>query len=147
MLAPRDRVGRPQVESLPPRLRNRRRQHLAGQLMRKPPGDIAPSRGAGQNPCLLRLAQGLCAVYGLGAVLFFAARQRYSRGGWGLDVWLDPVFLVLFGAVALAGFVLWTAISYALFGQPRRALQPAVALALTASCTASIAAPTASGRK
>lgn len=48
--------------------------------------------------------------------------------------------LVLFGAVALAGFVLWTAISYALFGQPRRALQPAVALALTASCTASIAA-------
>jgi adenylate cyclase len=64
---------------------------------------VAPSgRGAASSGVLLRLAQVLCVVYGLGAVLFFTARQRYSRGGWGLDVWLDPVFLLLFGPSLLA---------------------------------------------
>jgi class 3 adenylate cyclase len=74
---------------------------------------VAPSgRGSSTSGVLLRTAQVLCAVYGLGAVLFFTARQRYSRGGWGLDVWLDPVFLSLFGpsllafAFALAGGII-----------------------------------------
>ena len=43
---PRHRVGDAQVEPLPPQLRNRAGQRLAGQLVRKAPRDVATSRGA-----------------------------------------------------------------------------------------------------
>ena len=53
LVEPRHRVGHAQVEPLPPQLRNRAGQRLAGQLMRKAPRDVATSRGACQDSGLL----------------------------------------------------------------------------------------------
>jgi adenylate cyclase len=67
---------------------------------------ISPrDRGARRSVVLLRAAQAFAMLYGLEALLFLDERRRYSRGGWGWDVLLDPTFLLVFGPI-LIGFVL-----------------------------------------
>ena len=56
-IEPRHRVGHAQVQPLTPQLRNRRRQHLAGQLVREAPRDVASSRGAGHDAGPLRFVE------------------------------------------------------------------------------------------
>jgi len=60
---------------------------------------------SGRSARLLRSAQIFAVAYGLTAVLFVAARRRYSQGGWGPEVLLEPLFFLVLGP-SLISFVL-----------------------------------------